>query len=85
MIESEQKYTMSIILKNISIFKFRFFILYFCVFLSLSSNLLHSGPKDKKRRRVSEKNGGTVITSAGGIGSPAKYKDISHENEERRV
>ena len=85
MIELEQKYTTSIILNTILKFKYKLFVFYFCDFLGLSSNPLHSGPKDERRRRVSEKNGGTVITSAGGINSPAKYKDISHENEERRV
>ena len=61
---------------------------FFCIFFAIFSvihRILCTGSKDERRRRVSEKNGGTVITSAGGINSPAKYKDISHENEERRV
>ena len=83
--ELEQKYTMSIILNTISIFKCRFFYL---LLLRFSPSFIESAslrPERREETKSIRKNGGTVITSAGGIGSPAKYKDISHENEERRV
>ena len=55
MIKLKQKYTTSIILNTISKLKTIFFVIYFCDFLGHSSNPLHSGPKDERRRRVSEK------------------------------
>ena len=62
---------------------------FFCpMLLCFSRSFIESAALRSERREETKsirKNGGTVITSAGGIGSPAKYKDISHENEERRV
>ena len=61
------------------------FLHHLCDFLCLSTNLLHLGPKGRKKTKRIRKNGGTVIASAGGIGSLAKYKDNFHENERSRV